>query len=328
MDQTFDSKILDKLQLLEKKFKNSGQSLECYLDGLLYDKYLTYWEYIQLDTLLSLQLTRTSFADEKIFITYHQITELYFNLVLHEIEQIIALKPKLNAALFLKKVKRINRYFQNLIHSFDIMIEGMDKEEFLKFRMSLLPASGFQSVQYRMIEIYTTPLNNLIDTSLNIREKYPVPNSQEVIPEIFENLYWKYGATETTTKEKTVTLKQFEQRYNPRLLRIAKEVTHSNLYCCYLDLPEMEQQNPELIEALKTMDKNINIHWSLSHLRAAYRFLKKGRKEKEEKATGGTNWKTFLPPSFQKVSFFPELWTPEEKENWGKKWVEDFIKQD
>ena len=326
MDQTFDSKILDKLQQLEQKFKNSGQDLESYLDGLLYDRYLTYWEYIQLDTLLSLQITRTPFADEKIFITYHQITELYFNLVLHEMEQIIEQKPQLTAAFFLKKVQRINRYFQNLVDSFDIMIEGMDKEEFLKFRMSLLPASGFQSVQYRMIEIYATSLPNLIAASQRANKKYPTRISEDQIPEIYENLYWKYGATETTTKEKTVTLKQFEKRYTPRLLRISKELTHSNLYCCYLDLPASEKSNPELIEALKTLDKKINIHWSLAHLKAAYRFLKQGRAQKEEKATGGTNWKTFLPPSFQKTSFFPELWSPEEKENWGKKWVEDFIK--
>ena len=65
-----------------------GQDLSSYLDGLLQSDYLTYWDYIHLDTLLSLQTPKTAFPDEKIFILYHQITELYFRLILNEIEQI------------------------------------------------------------------------------------------------------------------------------------------------------------------------------------------------------------------------------------------------
>ena len=60
---------------LEEKYKDSGQDLSSYLDGLLYQRYLTYWDYIHLDTLLSLQVPRTHFPDEEIFIMYHQITK-------------------------------------------------------------------------------------------------------------------------------------------------------------------------------------------------------------------------------------------------------------
>ena len=55
------------------------------------------------------------------------------------------------------------------------------------------------------------------------------------------------------------------------------------------------------------------------HIGAAYRHLD-GR-NKTVRATGGTNWKEFLPPGFQKISFFPELWNEEEHEEWGKEWV-------
>lgn len=84
--------IAEKVRQLEEKFKNSGQDLGSYLDGLLYDRYLTYWDYIHLDTLLSLQNPRTHFPDEEIFIGYHQITELYFKLVIHEQKQILDAK--------------------------------------------------------------------------------------------------------------------------------------------------------------------------------------------------------------------------------------------
>ena len=67
--------IAERIIKLEEKFKNSGQDMGSYLDGLLYDRYLSYWDYIEVDTLLSLQNTNTHFPDEMIFITYHQITD-------------------------------------------------------------------------------------------------------------------------------------------------------------------------------------------------------------------------------------------------------------
>lgn len=81
--------IDSQISKLEEKYKDSGQDLSSYLDGLLYQRYLTYWDYIHLDTLLSIQVPRTHFPDEEIFIMYHQITELYFKLILHEQKQIV-----------------------------------------------------------------------------------------------------------------------------------------------------------------------------------------------------------------------------------------------
>jgi len=310
-----DPKIIGQVEKLEKKFKNSGQDLGAYLDGLLYDRYLTYWDYIHLDTLLSLQIPRTHFPDEEIFIGYHQITELYFKLIIHELKQIIDDKLQ-QADFFRKKVERINRYFRILIDSFDVMIMGMEREQFLKFRMSLLPASGFQSAQFRMIEIYSTPLSNLIHSSK--RKDFSEENSLE---ELFENLYWKTGATNTVTKEKTLTLKQFEYRYTPRFMRTAKEVAGNTLYHKYKQLPEKERNNELLIKELRKLDVSVNVNWLLMHMGAAYRYLSKEGAGKDVSATGGTNWKDYLPPTFQNVQFFPNLWAPKELEEWGREWV-------
>ncbi len=305
--------IADRIFKLEEKFRNSGQDLGSYLDGLLYDKYLTYWDYISLDTLLSLQNTKTHFPDEEIFITYHQITELYFKLIIHEQQQIIA-ADDLSAAFFVEKLNRLNRYFRILINSFDVMIKGMDRQQFLQFRMALLPASGFQSAQFRMIEIYSTPLEHLIPFAE--RENFSEENP---IEELFENLYWKKGGIDLATGEKTLTLRQFEIRYTPRFLRIANEVKGKTIYHKYLGLPEEEKKNKNLIEALRTFDVNVNVNWLLMHMGAAHRYLNKDKVTIA--ATGGTNWKDFLPPSFQKNTFFPNLWAKEEFDNWGKEWV-------
>ncbi|MDC7995130.1 tryptophan 2,3-dioxygenase family protein [Altibacter sp. HG106] len=307
-------RIPEKIQQLETKFKNSGQDLGSYLDGLLYDRYLTYWDYIHLDTLLSLQIPRTHFPDEEIFIGYHQITELYFKLIIHEIKQLLDDKLQ-QADFFRKKAVRINRYFRILIDSFDVMILGMDREQFLKFRMSLLPASGFQSAQFRMIEFYCTPLLNLVHES--VRKDFSEADSLETL---FENVYWKRGATDSETKEKTLTLKQFEYRYTPRFIRIIKEVAGHTLQDKYLQLPENERNDERLIQELRKLDVRVNVDWPLMHMGAAYRYLNTER-GKEISATGGTNWKDFLPPSFQKIHFFPTLWSQKEREEWGKEWV-------
>ncbi|MUP45248.1 tryptophan 2,3-dioxygenase [Gramella sp. BOM4] len=305
--------IAERIGKLEEKFRNSGQDMGSYLDGLLHDRYLSYWDYISVDTLLSLQKTNTHFPDETIFLTYHQITELYFKLIIHEQKQIIE-TPNLSVPFFTEKLNRINRYFRILIDSFDVMIKGMERDQFLKFRMALLPASGFQSAQFRMIELYSTPLENLV--SADIRENY---SKEDTIEDLYENIYWKKGGIDLKTGEKTLTLKQFEKRYTPRFLRIANSVKENTIYHRYLDMTEEDRNNEHLVKALRNLDVNVNINWLLMHMGAAYRYLSK--EGATVKATGGTNWKEFLPPGFQKISFFPELWSEQEKQEWGKQWV-------
>lgn len=319
MQDTLSPEITDRIKLLEEKFRNSGQDMLSYMDGLLYDTYTTYWDYIRLDTLLSLQVPSTEFPDEMIFIGYHQITELYFKLIIHEQKQIIE-KEDLTADFFEEKILRINRYFTVLINSFDVMIKGMEREQFLKFRMSLLPASGFQSAQFRMIELYSTDLVNLVHAG--DRARFRESEKQPTQENLFDNIYWKKGGIDRATGEKTLTLKQFEKRYTPRFLRIAKEVKSTNLNQKYHKLPDSEKTE-QLKTALKNLDQNANVNWLLMHMGAAHRYLRKEGKAID--ATGGTNWKEFLPPHFQKISFFPELWSKEEHDNWGKQWVDHVL---
>ncbi|HEY1025032.1 MAG TPA: tryptophan 2,3-dioxygenase family protein [Sphingobacteriaceae bacterium] len=309
--------ILDRLEKLQQKYSAMGQDMVSYLDGLLHADYLTYWDYIHLDTLLSLQNPKTQFPDEKIFIMYHQITELYFKLVLHECEQISS-SENLTPGLFTTRLKRINSYFEALINSFDIMVDGMNKDQFLKFRMALLPASGFQSGQYRMIEIYATSFDRLI-----------APEKREeltllTLADQFEYIYWKFGATELSTGQKTLTLKQFEKKYSATLTGLAESVTGSNFRTLLSRLSTTGPDTAELEDELRRLDVLANVNWPLSHYRSAVKYLH--REPEEIRATGGTNWQKYLPPRFQKVIFYPELWTAEEQENWGKSWVQSVLK--
>lgn len=319
---------LKRIELLQEKYASMGQDINSYLDGLLLSNYLTYWDYVNVDKLLTLQTPKTDFPDELIFIVYHQITELYFRLCLHELEQIAnngreilpnghdhGWKKKLETGFFIERLTRVNRYFEALTKSFEIMINGMDKQQFRLYRMALLPASGFQSAQYRKIEIYATGFINLVDKE--VRSKF---SSNSSIEDMFENIYWKQGATEIETGKKTLTLKQFEKKYASDFIALAHQCIDKNMWAKYKSLSDEEQKNPELIKGLKDFDLNVNVFWPLVHYKSAVRYLQAG--DEDVPATGGTNWQKYLPPRFQKRIFYPELWTAEEKENWGKGWVE------
>ncbi len=310
-EKNIDTDLIELIAKLKSKYEENSQDFKAYLEGLLYQDFTSYWDYIQVDTLLSLQKPKTKLKDESIFIMYHQITELYFKLCLHEIEQLAELKGKLNAVFFAARVKRINAYFRNLTNSFEIMVDGMEKEQFLKFRMSLLPASGFQSAQYRMIEICSAHFLRLVDK--DHREKF---NAHSSIEEMFEFMYWKAGATEIETGKKTLTLTQFEAKYAHALIKLANDYKECNLWALYINLPEAEKQNTELINELKKLDQNINVNWPLVHYKSAVRYLQKH--PSDVAATGGTNWQKYLPPRFQVRVFFPELWNAEELSEWGK----------
>jgi len=314
----FTPEIEARLAQLQEKYEAMGQDMPAYLDGLLYADFLTYWDYIHLDTLLSLQSPKTPFPDEEIFIIYHQITELYFKLALHECKQITEARP-LTTDFFIARLKRINRYFEALTQSFEIMVDGMEKEQFLKFRMSLLPASGFQSGQYRMIEIYATDFINLV-----ARDKR-AELSIAPIEEQFEHLYWKSGATELATGKKTLTLKQFEKKYSKTFIELGIANTQHNFNALLQQLKYDGKSSPQLEDELRRLDVNVNVNWPLSHYKSAVRYLH--REPEEIKATGGTNWQKYLPPRFQKRIFYPSLWTTEEVENWGKGWVEHALKE-
>jgi tryptophan 2,3-dioxygenase len=309
MGENVDAHLLEQLKKLQAKYNVMGQDLSSYLDGLLYSDYLTYWDYIHLDTLLSLQSPETSFPDEKVFILYHQITELYFRMVILELEQ-ISNRPEIDAAFFIERINRIIRYFQNLVNSFEIMVVGMEKEQFLKFRMALLPASGFQSAQYRLIEIGSTDMINLV--SVEDRDKLQGADLNAML----EKLYWRSGATELASGKKTLTLQQFETKYMSTFYDAGMKYKHKNLLQIFNQNFSNSEQREEIVERLRLYDTLANIQWRYAHLKSAGHYLQKN--QKEIKATGGTNWQKYLPSRIQKVMFFPDLWSEQEHADWGK----------
>ena len=142
-----------------------------------------------------------------------------------------------------------------LSSSFNIMEEGMEVSQYMKFRNTLTPASGFQSAQYRMIEFCSTELINLIDYRFRSTIDRDTPYEHA-----FEHLYWQAAGKNHATGEKTTLMKLFEERYKEEFLRKMKKYNTINLWTKYKNLPEADRQNIELINAISavyTSQKNI-----------------------------------------------------------------------
>ncbi|MEE9408982.1 MAG: tryptophan 2,3-dioxygenase family protein [Polaribacter sp.] len=298
------------LKAIEEKYEKLGVPLNTMLEGLLHSTPTTYWDYIQTDALLGLQIPRTTEKDEMVFIMYHQVNELLFKMILWEIDQISLSKKEITAEKFSKHLMRISRYFDMLCSSFDVMGDGMDVEQYLKFRNTLAPASGFQSAQYRKIEFASTELINLID----VRFRDTIDRNSS-FKNAFEHLYWQAAGKNHQTGDKSILIQLFEKKYMGDFIDFMEDYNDCNLSKKFKQLPEEIQQNEELIKAMRHYDYTVNVKWVLAHYNAAGKYLGGGDKDLE--ATGGSNWRKYMHPKYQRRIFFPYLWSEDELKNWG-----------
>jgi len=297
---------------LENKFNDIGQDLYTHLEGLLYSEPITYWDYIKTDALLNLQLQRTTLPDEMVFIMYHQVNELLFKMILWEIEQ-VAHHKMLTAEFFSSRLMRISRYFDMLTSSFSIMQDGMEVDQYLKFRNTLTPASGFQSAQYRKIEFASTDLINLIDARFRETIDRNTPYEHAL-----NHLYWQAAGKDYKTGKKSYLLSAFEEKYKNEFIAFTKEYNTINLYAKFKELPKEVQQDKKLIKAMRHYDYTVNITWVMAHYNAANHYISGDNSSgKEIEATGGSDWKKYMHPKYQKRIFFPDLWSEKELNDWG-----------
>lgn len=300
MNQTNREQLL---RAIDEKYRAMGQDPDVHLSGLLHAEPMTYWDYIQVEALLGLQVKRTNLPDEMVFIMYHQINELLFKMVLWEINQVTG--EQVTTARFAMHLDRISRYFDMLAQSFSIMGDGMEREQYMKFRDTLTPASGFQSAQYRMIEFASTDIINLVD------QRYRAGFDASDTERSYEHLYWQAAGKNYHTGEKNTLLRNFERKYKAEFLRFIDQYRGINLWACYNRLPEQERKDTALVAAMRHYDHTVNVRWVMAHLNAARKYLG------DAEATGGSDWQKYMHPRYQKRIFFPGLWSQEELDNWG-----------
>jgi len=286
--------IEEAVKKLEARY---GKRAADYIECITLRKELTYDDYIHTDSLLSLQYPLTDYHDEITFIIYHQQTELWFRLTLHEIRKGIdsLLKSPSDIADSIERVTRANRIMRFCTQSFDILIDGFSTDEFMEFRKAFGSSSGFQSAQFRVIEV----LAGLERVDFDGKG---------------DTFYWERAARSIETDEPTLTLLMFKQQHlawlnrvyddrNPHSLRLAfgkllkeKQFTYEDLFT-----PKAPQEINDLALELANLDQTI-VDWKRSHLRAAAKHLAKA-----PHGTGETNWAEYLSRSIKEEHYFPEV---------------------
>ncbi|MEJ6583793.1 MAG: tryptophan 2,3-dioxygenase family protein [Crocinitomicaceae bacterium] len=303
------------LKAIDEKYKAMGQNPDTHLSGLLHAEPITYWDYIQVDALLGLQAQRTVLKDEMVFIMYHQMNEILFKMILWEIDQVSHEYP-ISTEKFSKHLDRVSRYFDMLSNSFTIMGDGMDVDQYMKFRDTLTPASGFQSAQYRKIEFASTELINLIDFRFRKTIDRNTPYTHA-----YDHLYWQAAGVDHKTGGRNKLVANFDKRYKEEFLTFMQEYNTINLWTKFKSLPPEDQKNVQLVNAMRHYDHTVNVKWVIHHLNAAKKYLNSG--ETSAEATGGSEWQKYMHPRYQRRIFFPELWTEKELDNWGIDNIED-----
>ncbi len=305
------AKVQELLATLEARY---GNRLIDVLEADAIRKDITYDDYLEIPKLLTLQRTETDYHDELIFKVYHQQTELWFRLTLHEMRRAIrelnhaVLDAESDAAIVIESLARINRYFRVLTMSYSVMLDGLSVEEFLVYRKAFGTSSGFQSSQFRAIEILA---------GLE-REKPSAPGEAP-------SFYWERAARHLTTNEPTLTLVKFKEAHlgylndlydnrDPTSLRVAflraaerllgaqgNVRPEDNLGVLLHHVMSTESPLRRIANEMIAFDLAI-IEWKQAHLKVAAKHLAKA-----PKGTGETNWAEYLARSIAEQRCFPEL---------------------
>ena len=231
---------------------------------------LSYGSYLKIAELLDLQHGLSDEHDELLFIVAHQVYELWFKVVLDELE---ATRSRIDSDdIFFARhhLRRVHVVERLLIEQIEVL-ETMSPQDFLAFRSQLAPASGFQSVQFREIEFlsglkdrkYLERIEGSIDEMSRLKHRLEEPS----LADAFHGLV--------------------ERRGSPSLLEIFRDrARYGDLF--------------DLCEALLDHDEAF-AHWRARHV------LMVERQIGSKTGTGGSSGAQYLRSTLGK-RFYPELW--------------------
>ena len=241
----------------------------------------SYGSYLQIDDLLALQrpLSSPAHHDEMLFIVIHQVYELWFKLILHEMSAVIRDLRARELMPVAKHFRRIHTIQRLLEQQVDVL-ETMTPQEFNAFRDNLNPASGFQSIQFRELEflcgVRRTETLQYIQTNdaqlERLEKRLGEPSLYDHVKDVLRARGFAVDAHDDLIETyKTIYM-------NPR--------AHYDLYLLLEDLIEFDERF---------------LLWRGRHIRMVERMI--GAK----KGTGGSLGAAYLATTLDN-RFFPELW--------------------
>jgi tryptophan 2,3-dioxygenase len=242
---------------------------------------LSYGSYLKVDELLALQkpLSQPWHHDEMLFIIIHQVYELWFKQLLHEVDATMVALDRDDLLRVAKHFRRIHAIQRLLEQQVDIL-ETMTPQEFNQFRDNLNPASGFQSVQFRELEfacgIRRTEVLQYIELGAAQRARLERRANEPSLYDRVKGLLQRRGFEVATSAQ---LVESYRQIYT-------NDTKYYDLYLLLEDLIEFDERF---------------LLWRGRHVRMVERMI--GQKQ----GTGGSPGAQYLERTLA-YRFFPELW--------------------
>jgi tryptophan 2,3-dioxygenase len=252
---------------------------------------LSYADYLRLDVLLSAQQPRSAHHDEMLFIVQHQVAELWLKLMIHELRAVLVHIHDDRIAPCFKMFARIKQIQQQLIAMWSVL-ETLTPSDYLKFRDMLGPASGFQSLQYRIVEFTLGNKNAQMLTAF---------------------------AHDQAAQDELRGVLEAPSLYDACLAWLARNGHPVPASCLQRDFAQPHVRSPELVPVFKRIyehtdefwdayelceslvDIEVNFQqWRFRHMKTVERIIGYRR------GTGGSSGVGFLKQALE-LTFFPEL---------------------
>lgn len=254
---------------------------------------LTYESYLRLDTVLSGQqpLSTPEHHDEMLFIIQHQTSELWLKLVIHELRYAIGRIGHDDLGPALKALARIKAVQRQLFEQWGVL-ETLTPTEYVQFRPFLAHSSGFQSVQYRIVEFLLGNKNaDMIEVFAHnpaaageLRDTLHTPSLYD---EFLRHLARTGHPVPPALVDRDVAR---AHRFSTELVTVLGDI--------YRD-PTLNWAAYETCEALVDVEESFQL-WRFRHMKTVERII--GHK----RGTGGSSGVGFLKAALE-LTFFPEI---------------------
>ncbi len=256
------------------------------------DPSVTYGTYLAVDDLLALQRPRSEGPehDEMLFIVIHQVYELWFKQVLHEVDHVIALLEARDPYRAQHSLKRILTILKVLVAQLDIL-ETMTPLEFQSFRQRLEAASGFQSDQFRQLEFV---LGNKSKAAI---ERFPRGTRAHAA---LEKRFASPTLWDAFLKYLSSQGYSFPPSSLSRDVTAARIEPSADVQAALVELYRRDPKHVEMCERLVDLDEGLQ-EWRYRHVKMVQRTI--GAKV----GTGGSSGAEYLATTLM-TPIFPDLW--------------------
>lgn len=255
------------------------------------DRSVTYGSYLAVDELLALQRPRSEGPehDEMLFIVIHQVYELWFKQVLHEVDHVIELLGAREAHRAQHTLKRVLTILKVLVAQLDIL-ETMTPLEFQSFRQRLEAASGFQSDQFRQLEFVLGNKSRAAIERFGAGTRARAALERRFGTPTLWDAFLRYLSREGHALPDAALARDVTAKIEPSL----------EIQATLIELYRTDPKHAEMCERLVDLDEGLQ-EWRYRHVKMVQRTI--GAKT----GTGGSSGAQYLATTLM-TPIFPDLW--------------------